>query len=78
MMEVLTKFSARDYVKIAFELDLPVPLHAELIAAARDARIHPELFAAECVESILASRKLPSVKAGRCGPRVGIMEAEEL
>ena len=76
MMDILTKISARDYMRITFDLDLPSILHAELIEAARDARIHPELFAAECVESILASRKLPGVAKGRCGPRVGIMEAE--
>lgn len=63
-------------MRITFDLDLPAPLHAELIEAARDARIHPELFAAECVESILASRKLPGVKAGRCGPRIGVIEGE--
>lgn len=73
---ILTEVTARDYVKIAFELDLPAPLHGELIKAAKDAGCHPELFAAECVESILSSRRLPGVKAGRYGARVRLVGAE--
>jgi hypothetical protein len=44
-------------VRVTLDLDLPGPLHAELEDAAKECRIAPELFAAEAIESVIASRR---------------------
>jgi hypothetical protein len=45
-------------------------LASELEHAAKNCQLSPKAFAAECVESVLASRRLPAVPAGRNGARV--------
>ena len=57
-------------MRLILDLDLPGPLHGELIAAAKEARVNPELFAAECVESTLASRRLPFIRQAPHGARI--------
>jgi hypothetical protein len=57
-------------VRLILDLDLPAPLHGELLAAAKEAQVNPELFAAECVEATLASRRLPLVQSGVLGARI--------
>jgi hypothetical protein len=57
-------------VRLILDLDLPGPLHGELIAAAKEARVNPEIFAAECVESTLASRRLPFIRPAVLGARI--------
>lgn len=56
--------------RLTLDIDIPTPLFDELTAASREARIHPTLFAAECLESVLASRRLEFIRPGRCGPRI--------
>ena len=58
-------------MRLILDLDLPGPLHGELIAAAKEARVNPELFAAECVEATLASRRLPFIRPAVLGARIG-------
>jgi hypothetical protein len=45
-------------------------LASELEHAAKNCQLSPKAFASECVESVLASRRLPAVPAGRNGARV--------
>jgi hypothetical protein len=60
------------------DLELPAALHGELIEAAKEARCNPEVFAGECVESVLATRRLPRVQPGAHGPRIATREIEEV
>lgn len=57
-------------MRLTIDIDIPTPLHGELIAAAKEARCNPELFAAECLESVLASRRLPFVRPAAQGARI--------
>ncbi len=59
-------------MRVTLNLDLPAALHGELLEAAREARCNPEVFAGECVESVLATRRLPSVRPGAHGARIAI------
>jgi hypothetical protein len=63
--------------RLTFDIDIPAPLFEELTAASREARIHPALFAAEALESTLASRRLEFIKPGRCGPRIASFDLED-
>jgi len=56
-------------MRVTLDLDLPAPLHEDLLSAATEADCHPAVFAGECVESVLASRRLPSVRRGAQGAR---------
>ena len=58
-------------MRLILDLDLPGPLHGELIAAAKEARVNPELYAALALEANLAARRLEFMPRGRCGPRIG-------
>jgi hypothetical protein len=55
---------------VTLNLDLPAALHGELLEAAKEARCNPEVFAGECLESVLASRRLPGVRPGAHGARI--------
>jgi hypothetical protein len=63
-------------MRVTLDLDLPTSLHGELLAAAKEARCNPEVFAGECLESVLATRRLPRVALGAHGPRIGTREIE--
>lgn len=65
-------------MRVTLDLDLPAPLHAELEAAARECRVAPALFAAEAIESVIASRRLTAVKRGPHGARIGTAEIEDM
>lgn len=64
-------------MRVTLNLDLPAALHGELLEAAKEAKCNPEVFAGECVESVLATRRLPHVRTGAHGPRIGSVEIEE-
>ena len=64
-------------MRVTLNLDLPAALHGELLEAAKEARCNPEVFAGECLESVLASRRLPSVAIGKHGPRISAVNNEE-
>lgn len=55
-------------------------LFSELEEACKESRCSPRQFAGECVEAILASRRLPKVPpaayGGRHGPRIVTPEVE--
>lgn len=57
-------------MRVTLDIDLPMPLYTELAEASKEARIHPELFAAECVEATLAARRLPYVRPAVHGARI--------
>jgi hypothetical protein len=57
--------------ELTFTLDLNEVMLAELVDAARECRCSPKIFAAESLESVLASRRLPRVPPARNGARVG-------
>lgn len=59
-------------MELSFSLTLPDALYQELIDGCQECRCSPKEFAAQSVESVLASRRLPRVEAGRCGPRFGV------
>jgi hypothetical protein len=65
-------------VKVILDLDLPGPLHAELQEAAKEAQCNPEVFAGECVQSILASRRLPRLRPAPHGARIGTLETGDM
>jgi hypothetical protein len=58
-------------VEFSFSLNLPAALVQELEGVARTSRCSPTIFAAESLENVLASRRLPRVTPGAHGPRVG-------
>ena len=64
-------------MRVTLNLDLPAALHGELLEAAQEARCDLEVFAGECVESVLATRRLPRVRRGAHGPRIATAEIEE-
>jgi hypothetical protein len=64
-------------VRVTLDLDLPAALHGELLEAANEARCNLEVFAGECVESVLATRRLPHVRPGAHGARIGRPEIQE-
>lgn len=59
-------------MQLSFSLTLSEELYAELIDGCQECACSPKQFAAESLESVLASRRLPKVEAGRCGPRFGV------
>jgi len=61
-------------VQLDLSLDLPDPLYQELLEAAFECRVSPKIFAAECVESVIATRRLPAVKESPHGARIGTLE----
>ena len=58
-------------MEITVTFTLPELLANELKAACRECEMPINQFAAESVESVLASRRLPGIQVGRCGARVG-------
>jgi hypothetical protein len=56
-------------MQLTFSLSLPAALYAELIESCETCSCTPKEFAAQSLEAILASRRLPKIRAGRCGPR---------
>jgi hypothetical protein len=56
--------------RLTLDIDIPTPLFEELTKASKEALIHPNLFCAEAIESVLASRRLEFIRPGRCGPRI--------
>lgn len=63
-------FFLRMGMEMIFRVDIPEALARELQQAASETQLTPESFAAQAVETVLASRRLPHVAVGRCGPRV--------
>jgi hypothetical protein len=65
-------------VELTFSLMLPDELYRELIDSCRERSCSPKQFAAESVESVLASRRLPRVTPAAQGARIGTPEIEDL
>ena len=63
--------------RLRFDVELPDQLATELSEAAIECSISPEKFAAQAIESTLASRRLDSGISGRCGPRIFSLPANE-
>jgi hypothetical protein len=57
-------------VELNLTLTLPDALYNELLDGCREASCHPKIFAAEALQSVLASRRLPKVEMGRYGARM--------
>ena len=57
-------------MRVVLDIELPDALGVELESAAKRCGIAPPMWAAQTIESELASQRLPHVGAGRCGPRV--------
>ena len=64
-------------MRVILDLDLPLSLHGELLEAAKEARCNPEVFAGECLESVLATRRLPRVALGAHGARIAAARETE-
>jgi hypothetical protein len=75
---VLNLFSGRQDVELNFSLSLPDSLYEELIAGCQECSCSPKQFAAESLESVLASRRLPRVTPGSHGPHVRAGKTEEV
>jgi hypothetical protein len=56
--------------EIIVRLDVPDELACELERASRECEISPAQFCAQSIEVMLASRRLPSVAAGKMGARM--------
>jgi hypothetical protein len=65
-------------VELNFSLTLPDELYRELIDGCRERSCSPKQFAAESLESVLASRRLPTVKPASLGARIGTPEIEDV
>jgi hypothetical protein len=52
-------------------------LSLSLVDAARECQCSPKIFAAESLEIVLASRRLPRVPTGTHGPRIGALVVED-
>lgn len=65
-------------MELNFSLTLPEEMYRELIEGCRECRCSPKQFAAESLESVLASRRLPSVTVGRHGARIGVADAGDV
>jgi len=63
-------------MRVTLNLDLPDALEHELQSAARTSGIPATTWAAQAIESELASRRLPRVHCGSHGPRIGMQESE--
>jgi hypothetical protein len=64
-------------VELSFSLTLPDELYRELIAGCRECSCSPKQFAAESLEAVLASRRLPGVAVGAHGARISVAGKEE-
>jgi hypothetical protein len=64
-------------VRLILDLDLPDALGVELETAAKRCGIAPPMWAAQTIESELASQRLPKVAPGRYGARM-ICEGESV
>lgn len=60
-----------------FTLVLNEQLYAELLQGCRECKCSPKQFAAEALESVLASRRLPGVAIGKHGARIGVADKKE-
>lgn len=58
-------------MQLSFSLTLPDALYRELMESCRTCSCSPKEFAAQSLEAVLASRRLPKIRAGRCGARFG-------
>jgi hypothetical protein len=65
-------------VELNFSLTLPDELYRELIDSCRERSCSPKQFAAESLEIVLASSRLPRVAAAPHGARIGTREIEEV
>jgi hypothetical protein len=65
-------------VELNFSLTLPDELYRELINGCRERSCSPKQFAAESLESVLASRRLPHVRQAPHGARIGTPEIEDV
>jgi hypothetical protein len=63
-------------MKLDFSLTLPDELFAQLIDDCRVCEILPKQYAAEALESAIASRRLAKVDAGRYGRRKAAEDTE--
>jgi hypothetical protein len=54
-------------MKLDFSLTLPEALYAQLIEDCQSCEVSPKQYAAEALETVLASRRLPKVELGRNG-----------
>jgi hypothetical protein len=63
-------------VELNFSLTLPEEMYRELIESCRECQCSPKQFAAESLESVLASRRLPGVTIGRHGARIAAADVK--
>jgi hypothetical protein len=63
-------------VRLNFSLVLADELYGELKEACQESQCSPKQFAAQLVESALASRRLPNVAQGAYGARIGVPEVD--
>jgi hypothetical protein len=64
-------------VRLNFSLVLADELYGELKEACQESQCSPKQFAAQLVESALASRRLPNVAQGSYGARIALPGADE-
>lgn len=64
-------------MELIVSVTLPDPLFDELMEAAKGCRCTPSQFAAEAIESVIASRRLPHVRRAPHGARIGVTEIDE-
>ena len=65
-------------MELNFSLTLPDSLYDELLEGCRVCKCSPKQFAAESLESVLASRRLPNVAVAPHGARIGTPEIEDI
>jgi hypothetical protein len=61
-------------MELTVKLKLPTEMNLELLRACRESNCSPKQFAAEALEVVLASRRLPHVAPGSHGPRIDVVD----
>ena len=74
----VAEVARRRGMELNFSLTLPDAMYREFIEVCRECNCSPKQFAAESLESALASRRLPGVVVGRQSPRIIAADAGDL